>query len=98
MAPDPLATVTGALQQAEQAVTEARKSAEERDRENAALRAEVASLNAKYVKLEQELEEQKRRSKKAKASAVRAVEEEHSQRMADLVKDLARAEKAVQHV
>ncbi|KAJ7664573.1 hypothetical protein DFH06DRAFT_1295760 [Mycena polygramma] len=98
MAPDPLAIVSGALQQAEQAVAEARTSAEERDRENAALRAEVAALKVKCQKVEKELEDQKRRAKQDKASAVRALEEEHRQRMVDFGKDIARAEKAVQDV
>ncbi|KAJ7611878.1 hypothetical protein DFH06DRAFT_1485045 [Mycena polygramma] len=72
MAPDPLSTVSGALQQAEQAVTEARELAEERDRENAALRAEVAALKVRCQKVEKELEDQKRRAKQGGTASATA--------------------------
>ncbi|KAJ7664637.1 hypothetical protein DFH06DRAFT_1188265 [Mycena polygramma] len=98
MPSDPLATLGIALQQAEQASTEARKSAADREREITALRDEVATLNAKCQKLQRELEDQKRLHQQDKASAVRAVEEEHRRQRTENEKDIASAESALRNL
>ncbi|KAJ7664560.1 hypothetical protein DFH06DRAFT_1470876 [Mycena polygramma] len=96
MPSDPLATLGIALQQAEQASTEARKSAADREREITALRDEVATLNAKCQKLQRELGDQKRLYEQA--SAVRAVEEEHRRQRTENEKDIASAESALRNL